>query len=399
VGDYVIAGETSSESFTQFPLSTFIAPEISYIEDRYQYPQNPGLPGRYVEFDGLLFGAKLRVHRRRPRAFDVRIAPCRGCRFRAVPSPVDCETDTPSPVLPALLSPRDRSRLGVWRMGTLAWYTVSISDSAACQASRGEYMISIRAATWLLVLTAAVIAAIALALPPIPQPQWYHVFADQRRFWGIPNFNNVVSNLPFAAVGLGGLLFLKRAGSRNGIHFLDRRESWPYWPVFTALALTATGSSYYHLHPDNRTLVWDRLPLVIVFMSLLAAIVAERISLRAGLLLMPVLLLIGVASVWQWRVSEVRGAGDLRFYSAVQLYSVLFLLVALFLPSRYTRRWDLAIVVGLYVLAKILEALDRPIFELGHVVSGHTLKHLAAAGAGYWIVRMLQKRRPLDSIG
>jgi hypothetical protein len=43
VGDYVIAGETSSEYFTQAPLNTFIAPEISYVEDRYQFPQSPSL--------------------------------------------------------------------------------------------------------------------------------------------------------------------------------------------------------------------------------------------------------------------------------------------------------------------------------------------------------------------
>jgi len=260
-------------------------------------------------------------------------------------------------------------------------------------------LISKRAAVWLLVLIAAVIAIIALMLPPIPQPQWYHMFADQRRFWGIPNFNNVVSNFPFAAVGLWGLVFLLRANRRQGErHFLDPRERWPYFIVFIGLALTAAGSSYYHLQPENATLVWDRLPMVIVFMSLLAAIVAERMSLRAGLLLLPSLLLIGLASVLQWRVSEARGAGDLRFYSAVQLYSVLFLLVMLLLPSRYTRTWDLAIVAGFYVLAKVLEALDRQIFELGHIVSGHTLKHLAAACAGYWILRMLLKRRPIEAI-
>jgi hypothetical protein len=243
---------------------------------------------------------------------------------------------------------------------------------------------------------AAVVAAIAMLLPPMPQPQWYHMFADQRRFLGIPNFNNVVSNFPFAAVGLCGLVFLMRASCRQGAgHFLDRRERWPYLIVFVGLILTAAGSSYYHLQPDNTTLVWDRLPMTIVMMSLLAAIVAERIELRAGLLLMPLLLLIGLSSVLQWRASEVRGAGDLRFYAAVQLYSVLFLVIAFLLPSRYTRGRDLAIVAGFYVLAKILEALDRPIFDLGHIVSGHTLKHLAAAGAGYWIFRMLQKRRPL----
>jgi hypothetical protein len=252
---------------------------------------------------------------------------------------------------------------------------------------------------WLLLLMAAAIAIIAMLLPPIPQPQWYHMFADQRRFLGIPNFNNVVSNLAFAAVGLWGIIFLLRASFRqNGTPFLDGRERWPYWAVFVGLILTAAGSSYYHLQPDNTRLVWDRLPMVIVLMSLLAAIVAERMSLRAGLLLMPLLLFIGVCSVLQWRASEQRGAGDLRFYAAVQLYSVLFLLIALLLPSRYTRGRDLAIVTSVYVAAKILEALDRPIFELGHVVSGHTLKHLAAAGAGYCILRMLQKRRPLAAI-
>ena len=257
-------------------------------------------------------------------------------------------------------------------------------------------MISARLAIWLLALIAAVIVATAILLPPIPQPQWYHIFADQRRFLGIPNFNNVVSNLPFAAVGLWGLIFLIRARCwQDGRHFLDRRERWPYLMVFVGLILTAAGSSYYHLQPDNTTLVWDRLPMVIVMMSLLAAIAAERVSLRAGLLLMPVLLFIGLSSVWQWRVSEVRGAGDLRFYAAVQFYSVVFLLITFFLPSPYTRGRDLAIVAGFYVLAKILEALDRPILDLGHIVSGHTLKHLAAAGAGYWILRMLQKRRPL----
>lgn len=260
-------------------------------------------------------------------------------------------------------------------------------------------MILKRAANWLLALVAVVVAAIALLLPPIPQPQWYQMFADQRRFLGIPNFSNVVSNVPFAAVGLWGLLFLLRAnGRQERRRFFDQRERWPYLIVFVGLILTGFGSSYYHLQPSNARLVWDRIPMAIVFMSLLAAIVAERISLRAGLWLMPLFLLIGVGSVLQWRVSDLRGVSDLRFYAAVQLYSVLFLLIALLLPSRYTRRRDLVIVAGLYVLAKALEALDRPIFELGHIVSGHTLKHLAAAGAGYWILRMLLKRRLIDAI-
>jgi len=265
--------------------------------------------------------------------------------------------------------------------------------------SGGNELISTRTAIWLMVLAAAVVAAVAFLLPPIPQPQWYHMFADQRAFFGIPNFNDVVSNLPFAVVGLWGLAFVLRFDGKQGrTHFLDNRERWPYAVVFAGLLLTAFGSAYYHVQPRNETLVWDRLPMTLVFMSLLAAIVAERISLRAGFWLLPILLAIGVISVLQWRVSEQRGAGDLRFYATVQLFAVVFLLIALFLRSRYTRGRDLAFIAGFYVLAKILEALDRPIFELGHIVSGHTLKHLAAACAGYWILRMLLKRQPVDAI-
>jgi hypothetical protein len=38
-----------------------------------------------------------------------------------------------------------------------------------------------------------------LPLPPLLQDQSYHQFADQRELFGIPNFWNVVSNLPFVA--------------------------------------------------------------------------------------------------------------------------------------------------------------------------------------------------------
>lgn len=226
-----------------------------------------------------------------------------------------------------------------------------------------------------------------------PQPQSYHVFADRRSFAGIPNFANVVSNLPFIAVGLWGLVFLLRTDSAE--HFVDWRERWPYLVVVAGLVMTAFGSTYYYRRPDNASLLWDRLPMVIVFMSLVAAVIAERISLRAGLWLLPVLLVLGVGSILHGYLSKLRGAGDLRFYAGMQVYAVLFLLIALLLPPRYTRGSDLAVVAGLYVLAKILEALDQKVFELGHIVSGHTLKHLAAAAAGYWILRMLSKRRAL----
>lgn len=128
------------------------------------------------------------------------------------------------------------------------------------------------------------------------------------------------------------------------------------------------------------------------FMALLAAVIAERVTVSAGLALLPALEIVGVASVLYWRFSELHGHGDLRFYAAVQVYAILILLLALVLPAKYSRGSDFAVVVGFYVLAKILEETDSQVFAMGYIVSGHALKHLAAAAAGYWILRMLLER-------
>jgi hypothetical protein len=263
----------------------------------------------------------------------------------------------------------------------------------------GGLLISRKASLWMLIVFAAIVALACCLLPRIPQPQSYHLFADRRSFLGIPNFGDVVSNLPFALVGAWGLVFLLRSHfSRRPGLFLDEREMWPYLFVFAGLMLTAFGSSYYHLAPDNARLVWDRLPMTITFMSLVAAVIAERIDLRLGLWLLPILVFVGLASVLQWYWSETRGAGDLRFYAAVQAYSALVILLVLFFPRPYTRTSDFGLVIGFYVLAKALETFDKQVFATLHVVSGHTLKHLAAAAAGYCVLRMLQKRRPVAAV-
>jgi hypothetical protein len=248
----------------------------------------------------------------------------------------------------------------------------------------------------LFVIPAALLVLIGSAIPRIPQPQSYHLFADRRSFLGISNFGDVASNLPFAAIGIRGLILVLRSRFRKGATlFLDEREMWPYFFVFVGLLLTAFGSSYYHLAPSNSRLVWDRLPMTITFMSMVAAVVAERIDPQLGLRLLPVLLIAGFTSVLEWYWSEIRGAGDLRFYAAVQAYSALVILLALFLPQRYTRGSDFGLVLGFYILAKILEVFDAQVYSALRIVSGHTLKHLAAALAGFCIFRMVQKRKPV----
>ena len=256
-------------------------------------------------------------------------------------------------------------------------------------------MLSRRVGICLLLALTIVVVIVGLLVPRSAQPLSYHEFADRRGWLGIPDFGNVASNIVFGAAGLAGLWYL--GATSGGEPFIEPREKWFYVFIFLGLVLTAFGSSYYHLAPDNARLVWDRLPMTVVFMSLVAAVVAEGISLPAGLGLLPVLLGIGIFSVLEWYSSELDGRGDSRFYAGVQVYAVLVLLVALLLPPRYTRSSYFAVIACLYVVAKICETEDRQIYSLGHFLSGHTLKHLAAGVAGFWILRMLAKRQPIEN--
>lgn len=244
--------------------------------------------------------------------------------------------------------------------------------------------------TWTLLGFTALCVAVAFLWPAVPQWQSYHAFADRREILGVPNFFDVVSNAAFAIAGVVGFVILARRRAR----FEHPAENWPVAVFFAGLVLIALGSGYYHLAPDNERLFWDRLAMSVAFMSLVAAQIADRFSVRAGLALLVPLLLVGAASVQYWIASERAGAGNVVPYGVLQFYAVVVLLViAWSRPSRYTRGSDIYWVVGAYVAAKVLEELDAAIFALGNVVSGHTLKHVAGGVAGLVVCRMLVLRR------
>jgi hypothetical protein len=232
-----------------------------------------------------------------------------------------------------------------------------------------------------------------MVLPPLRQPQSYHHFADERTLLGIPNFFNVASNGAYLVIGLWGLIFLARKRAANGQgRFITAGERWPYAVFFFGVLLTCFGSGYYHWKPDDATLVWDRLPMTLAFMSLLAATVVERISVVTGLRLLWPLVAAGAASVWWWQRT-----GNLWPYAAAQYWSiVLMVLMFVLFPPRYTRTVDLVYATGLYALGKVAEALDGNIYDLTHCVGGHALKHLITALAPLWILRMLMKREAVS---
>ncbi|VAW42291.1 Expressed protein precursor, partial [hydrothermal vent metagenome] len=215
-------------------------------------------------------------------------------------------------------------------------------------------------------------------IQPIPQDSAYHNFVDGRTILGIANFWNVMSNLPFLLVGVMGLIQLQRLKTiaEMGV---------AYWLLFFGVALVAFGSGYYHLAPDNHTLVWDRLPMTIAFMSLFAIIIAEFINIQKGRLLLFPLLIVGVLSVFYWQYTEANGAGDLRFYALVQFLPIVLIPIMLLLfPAKFSKVSGYWWLLLAYVIAKFLEYFDTQIFALSaNIISGHSIKHMAAAFGMY----------------
>jgi hypothetical protein len=220
---------------------------------------------------------------------------------------------------------------------------------------------------------------------PIAQPLDYHAFVDRRTLHGLPNFWNVISNVPFFIFGA------------MGVAEIAGRKSLPLKPIyltfFAGTCLVAFGSGYYHLAPSNDTLVWDRLTMVIVFMAFFSIIIAEYVSERIGRLAFIPLELLGAGSVVYWHFTEAAGRGDLRPYVVTQFLPIILIpLIVLLFPSRLWPVRLLWAVLATYVLAKLLELLDAQVFALGDVISGHSLKHVAAALGTYFFLLAVKRR-------
>ncbi len=240
-------------------------------------------------------------------------------------------------------------------------------------------------------LAVAIVAVVAVVLhAPVPQPAGYHSFADQRTILGVPNFWDVISNVPFLFAGIAGLVLLVRGALPGALPELRAA----YVTFFAGAALVFAGSAYYHLNPNNVTLVWDRLPMSIAFMAFLAVVIGEHIKPRLGARLLLWLVVLGVASVAWWRYTEIVGLGDLRLYILVQYLPMIEIpLIMMLFPSRLRPIGYLWGLLASYAVAKLLERVDAQVFEVVRVASGHTLKHVVAAiGIGIFAVALVWRR-------
>ncbi|CAF5029411.1 unnamed protein product [Rotaria sp. Silwood1] len=232
-------------------------------------------------------------------------------------------------------------------------------------------------------------------VPPVPQAQSYHDFADRRSlrqlipslsFINIPNALDVLSNIPFLIVGLYGLYLLL---TPKTIVFLTSFEKFGWIIFFISIAFVCVGSAYYHLRPYNSTLVWDRLPMTVGFSSLVGLLIDERINPILGKALFPFLLAAGFASCAYWYYRD-----DLRPYILVQFFPMIYIPMLLLISSSvYSHTLCYIYACTLYSLAKLSEVTDKQVFRLTlNTISGHTLKHLLAASGIAIILYMLKVR-------
>lgn len=240
----------------------------------------------------------------------------------------------------------------------------------------------------LLLVLVSIVAGALFLHEPIPQMVGYNDFANQSSWLGLVNAENVLTNLPFLLFGVWGIWRLP--------HFVieSKTEQLAWLGFFVGVALTAFGSSYYHLDPDNYRLVWDRLPITFSFICLFTAVLAERVSQRFAAVSFLPMVAYSVATVIYWYLTETWGMGDMRPYILVQLLPLLLvpLILTLYAP-RYTHGWMLLMVAAWYLLAKLFEGCDAVVYQWSGHFSGHGMKHLLAAMACAQVIWMLEKRK------
>ena len=211
--------------------------------------------------------------------------------------------------------------------------------------------------------------------------------SQRRRGFVIPNFGDVVSNIVILGSGVFGLVIVQLDSSEV---VLEPRK-WQLQvclPIFFySTVAIAAGSTYYHWSPSNSSLVWDRLPMTLAFVSIFGYILEDYMpTTGVGQALMSPLLVIGIFSVLYWKWTD-----DLRLYALVQflpLLSIAALLVCC--NAKHGGAFQQALGLGCYALAKICEDRDYEIYSAtGKRISGHSLKHVLAGMASVSIATML----------
>lgn len=204
----------------------------------------------------------------------------------------------------------------------------------------------------------------------------YHDFVDERTFFGIHRFLDTFSNIGFLWIGI---LFVKE------MLLQDEKDSNLIW-VTIGTILVCFGSGYYHLMPEDSRLLWDRLPISIVFAGVLSYSLhvnnlvkdSWKKSFDIGYLVF------SMFSVLVWYIGSLQNQNWLAPYVFIQFGGMILLIYIAFTGKNKDFNQKIFYVLAWYVLAKLCERFDDSIFQTTQqIVSGHTLKHIFSAIALY----------------
>jgi hypothetical protein len=214
---------------------------------------------------------------------------------------------------------------------------------------------------------------------PLSQPASYHHFADERSLGMLPNASDVLSNLVILAAGLVNSGWVIRHAPHPPLQFPAMLVAGP------GLVLTAFGSAYYHAAPSDATLVWDRLPMTIVFAGILAMLWSSVTRQRVGWVQMLILVAVSLGTVGYWL------AFDSLWPYAILQFGGLAVVVGMTVTRKVDAPFAWAMVIVFYGLAKVFESLDWQIWAVtGHLFAGHALKHVASGFAGAALLLIAQ---------
>ena len=196
---------------------------------------------------------------------------------------------------------------------------------------------------------------------------------------------NVLTSLPFLAIGAEGLL--RRRRDAGAFALSDAPQS----VLLISLMAAGAGSAMYHLSPGPALLLWDRLPIAAALAAMACAVLNGYRRLLGTVLLLPFVLL-AVASVVYWHATAAVNEGDLRPYAAVQIVTIGTMLCAAIMPPAALGKVNgLRFAVLAYATGRLLEYFDPQLRAALHFNFAHPLKHVMVAVGAMLLVRVLDE--------
>jgi hypothetical protein len=221
---------------------------------------------------------------------------------------------------------------------------------------------------------------------PLIQPADYHHFADTRLICGVRNGADVLSNLAILAAGLVNLSWCWRHRASDAVQMPGMMTA------SLGFVMAAAGSAVYHFRPTDATLVWDRLPMTIIFAGVLAMLYTSVTGRRFLWSQMASLVAAAMLTALVWALF-----GELWPYALLQ-YGGLAAVVGFTYSRKVANASGWWALICCYGVAKLFETIDASVWiATDHVLAGHALKHIACGAAGFALLGIVKQRRSSES--